>query len=71
MQTTFFLVKVFDQPPSSFLHLCQPTLKSEPIGGLLAVDNLVRVGPSVLRMPYIVSDELFKSYFPMIVNPFF
>ena len=48
MQTAFFLVKVFDQPPSSFLHLRQPTLKSEPVGGLLAVDNLVWVGPSVL-----------------------
>ena len=52
-----FLVKRFEQPFSSLLHLDQPRFKSLP-------ELIVLLPPSVRSMPNIVHDEISNASFP-------
>jgi len=63
MELAFLLVQVFDQSAASLLHLIQSSLQSDPEGShvLLPLPDLVI---RVLRMPYVVGDELLQLCLP-------
>lgn len=60
---TFFLIKIFDQSSSSLLHLVKSSLKSFNYTGHGSFHL-----SSVLRMPDVVSDELFNGFLPGVLK---
>lgn len=63
VKLAFFLVEVLDQPPSSFLHFMEAALKS-----LDDTDHGPINLPSVLRVPDVVSNELFDCFLPLLLQ---
>jgi len=69
LQLSFFLVHVLDEASSSLLHLVEATLQAGPVRCLvaLAMLNLLLLN-SILRMPDVVSNELFDGVTPILAE---
>ena len=62
IQFSFLLIKILNQPSSSLLHFMKSALQSFNNANKRSF-NL----NSILRMPNIVSDELFNSFLPLLL----
>ena len=63
IQLAFLFVEILDESSSPLLHFVEPALKSL-VNARGRSFNL----SSVLRMPHVVSDELFDGFLPLVLQ---